>query len=1537
MALQDVDALALLGLGVHKDAPPDPLQPPLVDGIHLRWGFGRSKGFPWHGYYLLRRPHRKQERTCLRPRFRGIVPPQWKPTAGGVLPLGSDSVTFSDGTLSSDQPLVVTDDFPPPGYGELDLRNRAYLRFAFAPQVRAYFVSYAVGLRKEQDDRRFHCIQFGEKDEREGPNPRLKDDARFTVYGARNDRVPRTNVQPIKSFFALDCGQRAEIELPCIADAVVLVLLNSGRPGHAIGIDANGREVAKAEVPRSAEPERIDLNGPRIARVAIVAPEGEMLLVAVCYRCVDQKGGEPVRARAFAGNVLLEEQIVSGSPGSVVLGAFEHDLITAVEFTGGNAALVDLCYTAVAGDARAGWSAVPKCPQPIAIPARHPAYPANGGVATDQLASENDAVGRITYGNHNVWRGAPFAALHTALLELVHGGPGGAAMSDIASANVPGVPAVPSDQQPPNLSAYRPLNFVLLASAHAPVAQMLGLYWADQTAAAGQQYDYMIAADHNNVGQHDIAKFLAWLAGPQGNFTDIDAWIAYGLEAKSSADLAAPAGLQAYALPGSTVDRPDGTLRDATNNAGLRWTLPTLANGKLASGAAVMYRVRRAALGKTKPPAPVAAAAHQPVGSNPHMVAEPTIALGETPERPADWPPFPMHYLDGALADGWYSYRINGIDLFGRYSAQSAPAAWYQWTPAPDPAPWYYDAAVGAGAVYPHAISLLDKRPPPPPPAVEAFALDRRDPLLQRDAAYDAWWASLSAPEQQSVLGLRVRWIWTYAQMRQAPDTAEFRVYYQPGHLNTLTGHITGVTAAPPDNSQIQTDIANPAGANAFVDLHLRSGGHSFKIVANAAGSPLTLTVENLAPDHSIAPAGGQSCVISLQPGTASYLDYRQQPPWQSRMWVVPYANAVAEGVLPAPGPGGAPLAGAGATSAATTVTLPAGTDIAGIRAYTSHIYLADDTARPSRIYLVRGVDVAARQVTVDGAPVLAGGSSNFELGVLMRRYEVFLPAPNDADRGGLALTVSQAEPIAYGRIGVTAVDDKTHTADDPARAGRWGNRHGNESTVGGPATVFRVHRDPPAPPAMPPDSDAVFASPADYNSNSYYTFRWVPQANVETHVFRAMDSALFARDWLIRSTRTALSAAQKNVFPDGWSANKCNNAAGALNAIGGPGSYQGLSADAKEVLGRLPGNEGYASRGGLNARDWEIRRTRAAIAETDAVYFPADWGDAQKRKGAADLLNAIAAPGDYRNLTNDAMRVLAGLPGNETAFQQVTSATLPNLGSTTDNRLGPDNAANYPIDPTLRAYVDRLDGRSTNRYFYRAAFIDQAHNIGPLGLSSPPVHMPDVVPPRAPAFTRVLAGAATPQEPGDGKITLRWNSNREPDLAAYHLYRTADETKVRDIRLMDLVQEVAVAAGDPAARPAEVVYVDTPPKALVTYTYRLVATDAVGNPSAPSVPVAARAFDTALPEVPALTAAWVEVAGVTRAEIAWNSPHEVLLQRREATGPWIDLAQWRPPGAVTVRDPYSDPAKDYDYRALARKATGALKRGTAVTLSAQP
>src|SRR5262249_50141791 len=160
-------------------------------------------------------------------------------------------------------------------------------------------------------------------------------------------------------------------------DRVVLLIINTAVEGTASAIDADGRVVAQERVPRSNTPHTLELRGPAIDHVLIEAPQGETSLVAICYHCAKQPRSQPISARALSGNVVLEEQPVAGAPGTVIGGSFTHDVITAVEFTGGNGALVDLCFDTVLRSVRSGgWELVPDCPQPIALPARHPAYPA---------------------------------------------------------------------------------------------------------------------------------------------------------------------------------------------------------------------------------------------------------------------------------------------------------------------------------------------------------------------------------------------------------------------------------------------------------------------------------------------------------------------------------------------------------------------------------------------------------------------------------------------------------------------------------------------------------------------------------------------------------------------------------------------------------------------------------------------------------------------------------------------------------------------------------------------------------------------------------------------------------------------------------------------------------------------------------------------------------------------------------------------------------------------------------------------------------
>ena len=767
---------------------------------------------------------------------------------------------------------------------------------------------------------------------------------------------------------------------------------------------------------------------------------------------------------------------------------------------------------------------------------------------------------------------------------------------------------------------------------------------------------------------------------------------------------------------------------DATNNAGVTWDRRELPNA-LAADAPILYHVWAAALGSGNAPTNPAPSDFRVLTARaPLPVGRAILSPPQTPPTPADWPPFSLHYVDRGLADGWYGYRVSGIDIFGRHSAQSASAAWHQWSPVPDPRPWYYVDPAADRVIHSSAVRLLDKLPPPPPPGVEAIALDPADPNVLRDAAWTTWFNSLSAVEQTNVIGLRVRWHWLVAQQRQAPDTREFRVYYEPAPLNTVQGRVTSVAGASATETDVVTDIANAQAANSFAGLSIRIGIDSFVIVSSQAGTPLRVRVRNIGPQDEVRPGASTRCAITVEAGHALYEDLSVAAAWQDRLLVVPYGN----------------------------------------------------------------------NVTVD-----VNGN---------RAYEAFLPVLASANRAGLPLVTTLDEPLAAAAIGVTAADDKVHTPDTRGDAARFGN----ESRIGGPATVFRVLREKPPAPAVPADSAKRFASTADYHGHSFFTYRWLPAARLKTLTYRALDDGVFQAD-LARRPRAALHESNAQFFPDeaaepAWDAAKRTQVATELNALN-------------------------------------------AVDRTDKVVVRTAYGA----------------------LSNDALRVLTGLPGAERVFAQLTPQALdpdePDSaapGGLRWRQVGSD-VATGSLAAGERAYVDTLDGRASNRYFYRCAYIDEVQNVSPMSLSSPPVWLPDVTPPAAPRITRVAAG--------DRQVTIEWSSNREPDLAEYRVYRTLDVNRSRDLRLMGLVHTEAVAAGDPSARPATVAWTDKPVPGLRDLWYRLVATDRVdpdpraggGNVSNPSPAMRTRAYDLTPPDPPPITTLeWIRVdaAGAIH---AWN------------------------------------------------------------------
>jgi hypothetical protein len=239
---------------------------------------------------------------------------------------------------------------------------------------------------------------------------------------------------------------------------------------------------------------------------------------------------------------------------------------------------------------------------------------------------------------------------------------------------------------------------------------------------------------------------------------------------------------------------------------------------------------------------------------HPILPVESQLEPPATPQFSDVWPPFSLHAIDPGLRDGWYSYQVSGIDIFGRHSANSVAAQWWQWVPRPEPRPRYYQDPPGDRAIHPFAVHLLDELPPPSPTGIEASALDPLDPTVLKDAAYTAWWNALTAslwyralPEEEktNLIGLRVRWLWTYAHSQQAPDTREFRLYYHHGQMNALLGHTRSVTAVSSTESAVETDIVNIRPANAYFGAWLQIGPDSFEIVASEASNPLRVQVKS--------------------------------------------------------------------------------------------------------------------------------------------------------------------------------------------------------------------------------------------------------------------------------------------------------------------------------------------------------------------------------------------------------------------------------------------------------------------------------------------------------------------------------------------------------------------------------------------------------------------------------------------------------------------------------------------------------------------
>lgn len=1124
-----------------------------------------------------------------------------------------------------------------------------------------------------------------------------------------------------------------------------------------------------------------------------------------------------VHVAGYSDSQLIVEKTAAGDPKSVVDVILEGDRLTSVVIDGANAALVDLCTETISQDIGLGWAVIAG---PIGLPVNHPKYPLSNA------APEIEIQKRIKYGSPADWSsGGPpdaqqrLAGLNSLLTQLVQNGP----PQSMAGVSGP-ITTVESGSgaQGPKMQQ-SPLDLLLVGAMNPATAQVLGLYYVDDSAQPNTAYDYMVVADHTNAGGAQPIKILALVAS--GNFQSIEAYVVFNKRRAQPPPLTPPSGLRAFVLPGNGP-LPDGR---SSEMAALRWDAPP--NGSLLPDRPFLFHVWRASRGSGPSPSPTPLGPYEPLTyravprvDHPVLISPVALPGGTQPERPKHWPPpaVPIHFVDRPGADGWYSYQVSSVSLFGQHSPPSADAPWYQWTPAPDPVPWYYKQGAGDALIQPNAVDLVDKTPPPPPTGIEASLLDPLDPNIIADGRYRAW--RKAVPN----VGLRAKWVWTAAHMRQAPDTKEFRLYWHPDSAPQI----------PDKNDPIawqQRMYAlgyNPVTPSDYLTAVNAAGLPLSNLAATASGSTLIMKGN---PDLSGVAPDGVCAVINNDYGSpfrVLVVDPAQQtitldaPPLPIdlpvQLFVTLAYPAVTTEYITALDASGNALEGLVCSVAGNIVTVGGNANLANIRGAGEWLVREGDA---HAVYRITAVSPNSRKLTVSPAPP-AAVLIRFRIAFPMRTYEVLLPRVQDANKADMPIAANPDRP-EYAVVAISAADDKTGTADNPKWAGTsWGNRPGNEGRVSDAARVVRVSRTIPKPIQIEGDFDRMYATRADYYGDSFYTVRWKPNAGQKVHLYRALDDAVFQCDWKIRQTAPAARKItdQDPVFPT-------------------------------------------------------FITNKSAIAQE---------------------LNAITSLLGYATLSDGALRVLAGLPGNDKVFQQITIQPLET--ATHGDVRGPEDADNYVVRSGYCAYKDTLPGRARNRYLYRSIVLDGVGNRSAMGLAGPPVYLPAVVPPAAPNVSKVLGG--------NRFVRIIWNSDTDANLVEYRIYRAYSERAAADCRSMVLVATV------PPSHARDIEWPDTSVPAGQAAFYRVVAVDKFGNSSSPSAIVAGACYDETRPDPPAWNPP--TTSGPGRLTLSWTAPAPdlvCLVERRSTNGDWKNLSSWLTPGQYSFEDTTRVAGAVYDYR----------------------
>ena len=583
----------------------------------------------------------------------------------------------------------------------------------------------------------------------------------------------------------------------------------------------------------------------------------------------------------------------------------------------------------------------------------------------------------------------------------------------------------------------------------------------------------------------DLAIFEITSQGAEDVLEDL-VYVSFHHRVEDPPPLQAPVVDSAEVMAERTGLSPSGIAQGNTGSVALHWVLPEAGGNYLEAGAPVRYCVHRADQGNGE----------RPNSNTTAVLLNPDAPVVVGGNRRTDESDSGRNYfIDRHLADAWYTYQLQGIDLFGRLGELSEPKT----------------------------LHVLDTLPPPSPQGVAAQYLDPADPWL---SPADRDWAISEGP------GLKVSWEWPGMLRVQAPDiappAAEFRVYIVLGELNCWSGTVNATTAAG-DKTVASTDLNWDGVADELVGESLRVGKNFFTVIGNSQGSGISLTVRNLSLP-TLAPETGPCSMVYSQ-GRSYWTDYTTPSNWQQRVWVEPAVQipVVTGLVVKVRNYTGADPAVPHGTR--TVVTDQRQTDPEGV--LLPGALLCDGQVYQAYGHTISGVlqvhilpHARPTDVSLEVVPAV-GAAFTYYPG---RKYVVFIP--------GWDLASETVSGTAIINVGASCADGKSYIQDNPvwAEPGRGGNsgRPGNEGPVSLPSKVLAPQRALPlAPGDVPRAMEPILARPANYYGLAKYTLTWeaVPGA-AGYAVLRCSGATLFNQDQEQREDRLGYYATSE-VFAD--------------------------------------------------------------------------------------------------------------------------------------------------------------------------------------------------------------------------------------------------------------------------------------------------------------------------------------------------------------------------------------------------------------------